>query len=54
MSNRLPLGTTVGKRRMKQTFDLTVNGQRRQLTTEPDTTLLHVLRNDLGLKGTRF
>jgi nicotinate dehydrogenase subunit A len=39
---------------MKQTFDLTVNGQRRQLTTEPDTTLLHVLRNDLGLKGTRF
>ena len=39
---------------MKRTFDLTVNGQRRQLSTEPDTTLLHVLRNDLGLKGTRF
>ena len=39
---------------MKRTFDLTVNGQRRQLSTEPDTTLLHVLRNDLDLKGTRF
>jgi nicotinate dehydrogenase subunit A len=31
-----------------------VNGQRREVRTEPDTTLLYVLRNHLGLKGTRF
>lgn len=31
-----------------------VNGQRREVRTEPDTALLHVLRNHLGLKGTRF
>lgn len=39
---------------MTQTFDLTVNGERRQVDAEPDTTLLHVLRAGLGLKGTRF
>lgn len=43
-----------GKRQMKQTFNLTVNGERQQLIAEPDTTLLHVLRSELGLKGTRF
>jgi nicotinate dehydrogenase subunit A len=31
-----------------------VNGQRRHVRTEPDTALLYVLRNHLGLKGTRF
>lgn len=31
-----------------------VNGQRRQVRTEPDTALLYVLRNHLGLKATRF
>ena len=31
-----------------------VNGQRREVRTEPDTALLYVLRNHLGLKGTRF
>ncbi|HET9969843.1 MAG TPA: (2Fe-2S)-binding protein [Streptosporangiaceae bacterium] len=31
-----------------------VNGQRRDVRTEPDTALLYVLRNHLGLKGTRF
>lgn len=39
---------------MTQTFELTVNGERQELTAEADTTLLHVLRNRLGLKGTRF
>ena len=31
-----------------------VNGLRREVHTEPDTALLYVLRNHLGLKGTRF
>ena len=31
-----------------------VNGQRREVRTEPDTALLYVLRNHLDLKGTRF
>jgi len=31
-----------------------VNGQRREVRTERDTALLYVLRNHLGLKGTRF
>jgi nicotinate dehydrogenase subunit A len=33
---------------------LTVNGQRREVDTEDDTPLLYVLRNHLGLRGTRF
>lgn len=32
----------------------TVNGQPVSVTAEPDTPLLYVLRNDLGLVGTRF
>lgn len=35
-------------------FHLTVNGQASSVTVNPDTPLLYVLRNDLGLKGTRF
>lgn len=31
-----------------------VNGRRREVRTERDTALLYVLRNHLGLKGTRF
>jgi nicotinate dehydrogenase subunit A len=31
-----------------------VNGVRREVDTEDDTLLLYVLRNHLGLKGTRF
>jgi nicotinate dehydrogenase subunit A len=31
-----------------------VNGRREEVHTEPDTALLYVLRNQLGLKGTRF
>lgn len=33
---------------------VSVNGKVEQVTTEPDTALLYVLRNHLGLKGTRF
>jgi nicotinate dehydrogenase subunit A len=33
---------------------LTVNGRRCEVRTEPETALLYVLRNHLGLKGTRF
>ncbi|SHN47318.1 (2Fe-2S)-binding protein [Cryptosporangium aurantiacum] len=39
---------------MAEVFALTVNGVERQVTTEPDTPLLYVLRNSLGLVGTRF
>jgi nicotinate dehydrogenase subunit A len=31
-----------------------VNGQPRDVAAEPDTPLLYVLRNDLGLTGTKF
>ncbi|MFY9934665.1 MAG: 2Fe-2S iron-sulfur cluster-binding protein [Streptosporangiaceae bacterium] len=31
-----------------------MNGQRHQVRTEPDTALLYVLRNHLGLKAARF
>ena len=31
-----------------------VNGERRQVRTEPDTPLLYALRNHLGLTGSRF
>jgi nicotinate dehydrogenase subunit A len=33
---------------------LEVNGERRSVSAEPDTPLLYVLRNDLGLVGSRF
>jgi aerobic carbon-monoxide dehydrogenase small subunit len=33
---------------------LTVNGERREVDVPPNTTLLSVLRDDLGLTGTRF
>jgi nicotinate dehydrogenase subunit A len=35
-------------------FHLTVNGVERTVDAHPDTPLLTVLRNDLGLTGTRF
>jgi nicotinate dehydrogenase subunit A len=34
--------------------ELEVNGQRRSVSAGPDTALLYVLRNDLGLVGSRF
>jgi nicotinate dehydrogenase subunit A len=33
---------------------LTVNGRRAETAADPETPLLYVLRNDLGLKGTKF
>lgn len=38
----------------KATTALLVNGESRSVTCAPDTPLLYVLRNDFGLKGTRF
>jgi aerobic-type carbon monoxide dehydrogenase small subunit (CoxS/CutS family) len=35
-------------------ISLTVNGQRRSVTVDPDTPLLWVLRDTLGLTGTKF
>ena len=35
-------------------FALSVNGERRTITVEPDTPLLYVLRNDLELNGPKF
>jgi nicotinate dehydrogenase subunit A len=37
-----------------KTFGLRVNGRDVEVTAEPDTPLLTVLRNDLGLVGSRF
>jgi nicotinate dehydrogenase subunit A len=39
---------------MTQAFELTVNGRHVRIETDPDTSLLHALRNELGLKGARF
>jgi len=36
------------------TFRLHVNGGEHEVSAEPDTPLLYILRNDLKLKGTRF
>ena len=39
---------------MAETIEMTVNGRRERVTAEPDTPLLYVLRNDLGVQGPRF
>jgi nicotinate dehydrogenase subunit A len=39
---------------MPQTFRLNVNGAAHNVTAEGDTPLLYVLRNDLGLNGSKF
>lgn len=39
---------------MWQTFRLTVNGREHELSAHRDTSLLHVLRHRLELKGVRF
>jgi aerobic-type carbon monoxide dehydrogenase small subunit (CoxS/CutS family) len=39
---------------MESTYNLTVNGQRRTVTTDPERPLLDVLREDLQLTGTKF
>ena len=38
----------------EQTYRLTVDGEAREVVSEPDTPLLHVLRHQLGKPGTRF
>ena len=42
------------RRFMDSTLTLTVNGQRHTVTTDPQRPLLHVLREDLGLTGTKY
>src|SRR5215472_6264968 len=39
---------------MDKTFILTVNGQRRTISTDPQRPLLDVLREDLRLTGTKY
>ena len=39
---------------LAERFTLRVNGREQEVVAEPDTPLLYILRNDLGLKGTRF
>lgn len=39
---------------MAERFRITVNSAESELEASPDTPLLYALRNDLGLKGTRF
>ena len=39
---------------MADRFVLRVNGEERAVVVEPDTPLLYVLRNDLGLDGPKF
>jgi nicotinate dehydrogenase subunit A len=39
---------------MADIFKLRVNGVEREVSAEPNTPLLYILRNDLKLKGTRF
>jgi nicotinate dehydrogenase subunit A len=39
---------------MAETHKIRVNGVERDVRAEPSTPLLYILRNDLGLKGTRF
>ena len=38
----------------EQTFRLTVDGEAREVVSDPDAPLLHVLRHQLGKPGTRF
>lgn len=35
-------------------FNLNINGQKKQIDTEPDTPLLWILRDHLNLKGTKY
>lgn len=39
---------------LENAIDLVVNGQKRTVQAEPETPLLEVLRNDLGLTGSKF
>ena len=37
-----------------RTFELRINGERRQVRARPGTPLLYILRNDLSLRGAKF
>jgi len=39
---------------MTESIDIRVNGAQHTVRAHPDTPLLYILRNDLGLKGARF
>ena len=39
---------------MVSEFELHVNGQTRKVESDPDTPLLYILRNELGLKGVKY
>lgn len=39
---------------MDQRFEITVNGRKRTVVTDPERTLQEVLREDLGLTGTKY
>src|SRR5213080_3551173 len=43
-----------GQRRMSDTINFIVNGQRRTVTTDPGRALLDVLREDLQLTGAKY
>src|SRR5258708_13715447 len=44
----------LGRAMAKQHVTLRLNGREQSLTGDDDALLIDVLRNDLGLKGTRF
>src|SRR5262245_51764610 len=46
--------TAKGSREETMTLAVTVNGTRHQVDVDPDTPLLWVLRDHLGLTGTKF
>ncbi|HBC79482.1 MAG TPA: (2Fe-2S)-binding protein, partial [Bacteroidales bacterium] len=39
---------------MEEKIRFTLNGKKTEITTEPNQTLLWVLRNQLGLTGTKY
>lgn len=39
---------------MKKEIEFTINGERRKLTVKPNELLLNVIREDLGLTGTKY
>jgi nicotinate dehydrogenase subunit A len=49
----MPAPSAAGERAM-QTVSLSVNGKEVSVTADPDTPLLDILRNHLGLFGTKF
>src|SRR5881628_3182191 len=61
LSPRPAAGWRLGHRARREdrrsamaTYQLNINGQRREVTTDPSTPLLWVLREDLKLTGTKY